>query len=183
MIRMGEVQEQGFYGVKANPKRAKAYYDEGIRILSLLASQGLPSAAAELGHVYIEGLGTKQDTQRATRYFEFARKAGYEHPELWMWEHYGVTMRQVAIPENVKKQIGDENARTCILLVREKLYAYREGNAFHYSNNYSGGVLNLPVWYIASAVKNHNRGNIMSFDTYSIEGRYTDKRFDYKPNK
>lgn len=136
---MGEVQEQGFYDVKANPKRAKAYFDEGIRLLSLLASQGLPSAAAELGHVYIEGLGTKQDIPRATRYFEFARKAGYEHPELWMWEHYGVTMRQVAIPEEVKKTFNqynyynfnddiqdiqeqiDKNA-TCIYLVREKLY-------------------------------------------------------------
>ena len=132
MIRMGEIQEQGFYDVKANPKRAKSYFDEGIRILSLLASQGLPSAAAELGHVYIEGLGTKQDIPRATRYFEFARKAGYEHPELWMWEHYGVSMRQVTIPNDLIEDFSYVpyggyqylvDAKTCLYLVREKVYS------------------------------------------------------------
>ena len=204
MIRMGEVQEQGFYGVNANSKRAKAYYDEGIRILSLLASQGLPSAAAELGHVYIEGLGTKQDIPRATRYFEFARKAGYEHPELWMWEHYGVTMRQVAIPENVKKALDDEvnirlrlrnsnigniqNVRTCILLVREKLYASREGKTFYSSDdNYRGIVLNLPVWYIASSVMNYvnekHSNSSMSFSGYNTSDQYVHANFNYKSDK
>ncbi len=188
MIQMGEVQEQGFYGVKANPKRAKAFYDEGIRILSLLASQGLPSAAAQLGHVYIEGLGTKQDTQRATRYFEFARKAGYEHPELWLWEHYGVTMRQVAIPEKVKEQIGGENARTCILLVREKVYAY-SSNILSYHAHINGAhvevsILNLPVWYIASSEMNYGNKqsniNNMSFSAYDASGEYNHKDFNYK---
>ena len=37
MIRMGEVQEQGIYGVAPNPKKAAFYFNEGIRILTLLA--------------------------------------------------------------------------------------------------------------------------------------------------
>ena len=156
MIRMGEVQEQGFYDVKTNPKRAKAYYDEEIRILSLLASKWLPGAAAELGHVYIEGLGTKQDIPRATRDFEFAKKTGYEHPELWLWEHYGVSLRQVAIPERVKEALIKEsdytdvkkeyrNSQTCTYLVREKLYISG-------SNSFSS--IDLPVWLIVNALYN-----------------------------
>lgn len=103
MIRMGEVQEQGFYGVKANKKRAETYYKEGIRLLSLLASQGMPTAAAQLGHVYIEGLGTKQDTPRAERYYQFAEKAGYNDPEFWFWKTFGVAMRVVTMPEQLVK--------------------------------------------------------------------------------
>ena len=38
MIRMGEVYEQGFYGVKPNLKKANFYYKEGTRILSLLVA-------------------------------------------------------------------------------------------------------------------------------------------------
>ena len=180
MIRMGEVQEQGFYGVNANSKRAKAYYDEGIRILSLLASQGLPSAAAELGHVYIEGLGTKQDTQRATRYFEFARKAGYEHPELWMWEHYGVTMRQVAVPEHLKgymKWYSDE-PRTCILLLREKMYGGRcDGPIYHLS------IVNVTPRYVALRLiysGGKSRLSITGYDVKEEHGNSSDKFFNYK---
>ena len=180
MIRMGEVQEQGFYGVNANSKRAKAYYDEGIRILSLLASQGLPSAAAELGHVYIEGLGTKQDTQRATRYFEFARKAGYEHPELWMWEHYGVTMRQVAVPEHLKgymKWYSDE-PRTCILLLREKMYGGRcDGPIYHLS------IVNVTPRYVALRLIYSGGKSGLSITGYDVKeehGNSSDKFFNYK---
>lgn len=166
--------------------------NEGMRILSLLASQGLPSAAAELGHVYIEGLETKQDIPRATRYFEFARKAGYEHPELWMWEHYGVTMRQVAIPEKVKEAFNNnydiqaeikKNARTCILLVREKVYSYSEGDAFYRATDGRGSVLNLPVWYIASTLKNSHSEAAMRFFAYSIDGTHNAKYFEYKSGK
>ena len=157
MIRMGEVYEQGFYDVKPNPKRADSYYKEGTRILSLLASQGMPSAAAQLGHVYIEGLGTKQDIPRAERYYKFAEKAGYEAPEFWVWKHYGITMRQVTIPED---------ARICIYFVRENLYVdslgyVRNGTYRNYEllrifrnnkyNNYN--VSNMPIFLIATAVK------------------------------
>ena len=100
MIRMDEVQEQGFYDVKPNPKRADSYDKEGTRILSLLASQGLLSAAVALGHVYIEGLDTKQDIPRAERYFKVAEKAGYEAPEFYFWKHFGLTLRQATLPKN-----------------------------------------------------------------------------------
>ena len=183
MIRMGEVHEQGFYGVKANPKRAKAYYDEGIRILSLLASQGLPSAAAELGHVYIEGLGTKQDIPRATRYFEFARKAGYEHPELWLWEHYGISLRQVAITERMKEALIKEteytdakeyyrNSKTCVYLVREKLYISG-------SNRFSS--IDFPVWLIVNALYN-KRESIVIY-AGSGDGSYNRMDYYYKSGK
>lgn len=184
MIRMGETQEQGFHDVKVNPKRAKAYFDEGIRLLSLFAFQGLPSAAAELGHVYIEGLGTKQDIPRATRYFEFARKAGYYHPELWLWEHYGVTMRQVTIPEKVKERIRDENARTCILLVREKFYA---DSIMNNSGRVDEGVLvNLPSLHLARKFMNNKKQNSLDSLTFSLgdSGRYGDDAyFSFKPDK
>ncbi len=135
MIRIGEVQEQGFYDVKPNPKRADSYYKEGTRILSLLASQGLPSAAVALGHVYIEGLGTKQDIPRAERYYKFAEKAGYEAPEYWVWKHYGVTLRQVTITEELKKDysFNKNNAKTCMYLVREKEYAHFADDGKAYS--------------------------------------------------
>ena len=125
MIRMGEVYEQGFYDVKPNPKKAEFYYKEGIRILSLLAAQGLPSAAVALGHVYIEGLGTKQDIPRAERFYKFAEKSGYTDPEYMFWIHFGATLRQVTIPEKLKESITRnwnelDDARTCMYLIREK---------------------------------------------------------------
>ena len=139
MIRMGEVQEQGFYGVKPNKKKADFYYKEGIRILSLLAAQGMPSAAAELGHVYIEGLGTKQDIPRAERYFKFAQKAGYEDPEYLCWIHFGFTLRQVTIPEDMLKYLVQydkneyQNAKTCMYLIREKAYTTYQSYGFSYN--------------------------------------------------
>ena len=142
MIRMGEVLEQGFYGVKPDKKKADMYYKEGIRILSMLASQGMPAAANELGRVYLEGLGVKQDTPRAERYYQFAEKAGYEDPEFWFWKHYGISMRQVRIPEDFIKNWNDLNfknsyyrdlertvpnssqsPRTCMYLIREKFHS------------------------------------------------------------
>ena len=132
MIRMGEVLEQGFYGVTPNPKKAAFYFDEGRRILSLLAAQGMPQAANALGHIYIEGLGTRQDIPKAERYFKFAEeKAQYNDREYWFWKHYGITLRQVTVPENTKKIFNEvynikknlpANYQTCLCLVREGWY-------------------------------------------------------------
>lgn len=174
MIRMGEVQEQGFYDVKPNPKRAEFYFKEGTRILSLLASQGMPSAAVELGHVYIEGLGTKQDIPRAERYFKFAEKAGYEAPEFWVWKHYGITLRQVTIPEELRKQDLDfnkDNAKTCLYLVREKLYA-------RYEHNMVNSLLNIRSNFVVAAIQ----GAV----SHSYLGVHTNKGyepFNYKDAK
>ena len=142
MIRMGEVYEQGFYDVKPNKKRADFYYKEGTRILSLLASQGLPSAAVELGHVYIEGLGTKQDTRRAENYFKFAEKAGYEDNEYWFWKHFGLSMRQVKIPEAMAK--SSEEAWTILYLVREKRYISQIYHDFT-NLNIGGANVSTPI--------------------------------------
>jgi len=146
MIRMGEVLEQGFYGVTPNPKKAAFYFNEGRRILSLLAAQGMPQAALTLGHVYIEGLGTKQDIPRAERYFKFAEeKAQYTDREYWFWKHYGITLRQVTVPENIKKIFKEYNSKnrnyfnlpanyhTCLLLIREGFYVPQFG--YHEFNN------------------------------------------------
>lgn len=162
MIRMGEVQEQGFYGVKKNSKRADFYYKEGIRILSLLASQGLPSAAVSLGHVYIEGLGTKQDIPRAEKFYKFAEKAGYEDPEFRVWQKYGITLRQVTIPEELKKGKSKEKARTCMYLVREKEYAY--SFAYNYSNGHGyNSCINASIQSTCSEMLNMDGG--FSMDT------------------
>ena len=175
MIRMGEVQEQGFYDVKPNPKRAEFYFKEGTRILSLLASQGLPSAAVALGHVYIEGLGTKQDIPRAERYFKFAEKAGYEDPEYWVWKHYGVTLRQVTIPEELKKQnsyFNRDNAKTCPYLVREKEYARYE------NHNSNVSLFNIRSNIVAAALKAEGWCYNLNFQTNKSQ-----KSFDYKDAK
>ena len=102
----------------------------------------LPSAAASLGYVYIEGLGTKQDIPRAERYYKFAEKSGYTDPEYWVWVHYGVTLRQVVPPAKILEEIRQhgndyKDARTCLYFVREKVYLYE---------NY----LNVPVRYAAN---------------------------------
>ncbi len=175
MIRMGEIYEQGFYDVKPNPKRAESYYKEGTRILSLLASQGLPSAAVALGHVYIEGLGTKQDIPRAERYFKFAEKAGYEDPEFWVWKHYGVTMRQVTIPEELKQKdssFNKDNAKTCLYLVREKKYARYEYN--HQVNS----LFNIRSNIVAAAWKAEGRHFNLEFKTNKDNAyfEYTDAK-------
>ena len=175
MIRMGEVYEQGFYDVKPNPKRAEFYYKEGIRILSLLASQGLPLAAAALGHVYIEGLGTKQDIPRAERYFQFAEKAGYEDPEYWVWKHYGVTLRQVTIPEELKKARGfnQNNAKTCLYLVREKLYSYSVLSAYEMFS-----CFNIRSDIFCRLIKEQGRNATIEFYT-----NVRDTEFRYKSAK
>lgn len=175
MIRMGEIYEQGFYDVKPNPKRADSYFKEGTRILSLLASQGLPSAAVALGHVYIEGLGTKQDIPRAERYFKFAEKAGYEDPEFWVWKHYGVTLRQVTIPEELKKRnnsFNRDNAKTCLYLVREKEYARVE----NYGRSIS--LFNIRSNIVAAAWQVEGRHSSLNFVTNKS---YAD--FSYKDAK
>ena len=177
MIRMGEVQEQGFYDVKPNPKRAEFYFKEGIRILSLLASQGMPSAAKALGHVYIEGLGTKQDIPRAERYFKFAEKAGYEDPEFWVWKHYGFTLRQVTIPEELKEQnssFREDNAKTCMYLVREKEYANRvySWDYYHLFNTRSDFV-------IAMLYEQNKEGHYQTRFPTNKDNRY----FEYKDAK
>ena len=144
MIRMGEVYEQGFYDVKPNPKKADFYYKEGTRILSLLAAQGLPFAAVALGHVYIEGLGTKQDIPRAERFYKFAEKSGYIDPEYLVWTRFGFTLRQVTIPEKFReslKQFRDDSiqsAKTCMYLIREKKFTLQIHVRVRYdSNGYS----------------------------------------------
>ena len=154
MIRMGEVQEQGFYGVKPNKKKADFYYKEGTRILTQLAAQGLPVATVALGHVYLEGLGTKQDTRKAERYYEFAKKSGYYDHEYWFWEHFHVALRQVAMPEimiqNLKNcnyngylnetvENSAANPRTCLYAIREKTNVVVE-------NNCGIGCVNIPVF-------------------------------------
>ena len=158
MIRMGEVQEQGFYGEKPDPQRAGMYYKEGIRLLRLLANQGLPGAANALGRVYLEGLGTKQDTPRAERYYKFAKeKGGYEDPEFWFWENYGVAMRQVRMPELFTQHWGNfpwggeyfdstvpgssKNPRTCMYLIREKYHSPMIETAGYYHT----GLVNIPT--------------------------------------
>ena len=175
MIRMGEIYEQGFYDVKPNPKRADSYYKEGTRILSLLASQGLPSAAAALGHVYIEGLGTKQDIPRAERYYKFAEKAGYEDPEFWVWKHFGVTLRQVTIPEKLKQKrdFNKDNAKTCLYLVREKVYAYE----LEFQRYNSLNLLNIRSDIVAAALK--ARGRRASSDFY-VYTNGDSMRYSYK---
>lgn len=177
MIRMGEVQEQGFYGVKKNSKRADFYYKEGIRILSLLASQGLPSAAVSLGHVYIEGLGTKQDIPRAEKFYKFVEKSSYNDPEYWLWIHYGVTLRQVVPPEKILEQLRQWNdykdARTCLYLVREKIYSH--------SWNVRGDLINVPARYFAN-ILNGQKYHLV-FETIYINGDNINtsyKEFDFK---
>ena len=152
--------------------------------MSLLASQGMPSAAVELGHVYIEGLGTKQDIPRAERYFKFAEKAGYEAPEFWLWKHYGVTMRQVVIPENRNSQ----KRETCMYLVREKIYVYEDDHLlYRATNNRHGNLMNVPVWYIAStvmkyAIENNSRLD-MNFCTYDDRGYPRYRVFEHESDK
>ncbi|MBR1486655.1 MAG: sel1 repeat family protein, partial [Synergistaceae bacterium] len=165
MIRMGEIYEQGFYDVKPNPKRADSYYKEGIRILSLLASQGMPSAAAQLGHVYIEGLGTKQDIQRAERYYQFAEKAGYEDSEFWLWKKYGIAVRQVKMPQELVDWFNERgvfhfnsyrikniptNPRTCLYLIRENTLVTSARVCYLDSNNMDSGE-SVPLVNIKSA--------------------------------
>ena len=180
MIRMGEVQEQGFYGVNPNPKRAKAYYDEGIRILSLLASQGLPCAAVELGHVYIEGLGTKQDIPRAERYFKFAEKAGYEAPEFWVWKHFSITLRQATPPEKVAGNLFTRHPRTVLYLIREKSYIDRDD----YNNDprYYSDVSSAIFFEYAKESLANRKSRRTNFSCYGVDYygvRY--EGFEYKP--
>ena len=183
MIRMGEVQEQGFYGVKANPKKAKAYYDEGTRILSLMASQGLPCAAAALGHVYLEGLGTKQDTPRA-------EKTGYYDPEFWVWEHYGVSMRQIAFPENFSQAITYDNnkhPRTGLYLIREKEYVYRGRDLYW---NYFP-VLDVKstqtAWWLMNYIQSNKSSASILFEVIYLDGEMvrtrTGKEISLRPDK
>ena len=176
MIRMGEVQEQGFYGVKPNPKRADFYYKEGIRILSLLASQGLPGAAASLGHVYIEGLGTKQDIPRAERYYKFVEKSGYTASEYFVWVHYGVTLRQVVPPAKILEYLRQrdyKDARTCMYLVREKIYSYG-----WYQNE---TLINIPARYAANVMMEKKRNSFRFYTIYingdNVGGFYKDFEF------
>ena len=138
----------------------------------MLASQGLPSAAVVLGHVYIEGLGTKQDIPRAERYYQFAEKAGYEDKEFWFWKHYGVTLRQVTIPENLKEgfkkhwgnSIG-ENPQTCFYLVREKLHSpYLNYTRTSYNGDYFN-LCNMRVKSFVSHFTVSTNGNVIFYKT------------------
>ena len=111
----------------------------------------MPQAARALGHVYIEGLGTKQDIPRAERYYKFVEeKAGYTDREYWFWVHYGVTLRQMTVPEKNKNffkeslncdynanQALHDNYRTCLSLVRERFYVpvMYNWNNLEYDNN------------------------------------------------
>ena len=77
-------------------------------------------------------LGTRQDIPKAERYFKFAEeKAQYNDREYWFWKHYGITLRQVTVPENTKKLFNEvynikknlpANYQTCLCLVREGWY-------------------------------------------------------------
>lgn len=183
MIRMGEVQEQGFYGVKPDKKKAEMYYEEGTRILSLLASQGLPCAAVELGRVYLEELGTKQDTPRAERYYRFAQKSGYVAPEFWFWENYGIAMRQMRIrQEFIQSDEGKEifqgrnksseflersvpnsskNPQNCIYLIREKKSVLFMDDLTRSGREAIDGLVNVKVanlcWYLFNVIQeNYN---------------------------
>ncbi len=109
MIRMGEIYDQGFYDVKPDKQRAAAYWKEGRRVLAMLADDGLPAAANELGRLYLEGLGSAHDPINAEKYYSFAKSRGYEDGEFYFWENYGVACRQVLMPENLKKAVKDKN--------------------------------------------------------------------------
>ena len=183
MIRMGEVLEQGFYGVNPNPKKAAFYFNEGRRILSLLAAQGMPQAALVLGHVYIEGLGTKQDIPRAERYYKFVEeKAGFTDREYWFWVHYGVTLRQVTVPEVVR----NEEIQTCLYLVREKVRCpqlFIERAAAYDAGENHCNIVNFKPDQFISNFSIDNKGALRYWNPYGDENQnYRLKKY-YEANK
>ena len=145
MIRLAEIYEQGFCDVKADSKRANMYYKEGLRLLGILAFFNYhPLAVANLGRAALEGLGMDCNVQLAEECNKICKEAGYNDPEFWLWENYRVALRRVKMPESVVKLFRErrpgydsdyvsdsiQNPRTCLYLVREKLYSvceYRYG--------------------------------------------------------
>ncbi len=148
MIRLGEIYAQGFYDVQPDTEKANAYYSEGLRLLFMLSNHGHPLSVAALGRASLEGLGMKQDILLAEQCIKISKNNGYDNPEFWFWENYGVALRMVKMPEKVMKPLKEvygrgqyvggvsmrginiENARTCLYLVREKLYAVLLYNGF-----------------------------------------------------
>lgn len=148
-VRLGEIFDQGFYGVKPDKEKAAQYFNWGLWLLTLLADQGSPYAAGHLGRVYLEGLGVKQDTAKAEKYYTFADSKGFDSAEFWFWRTYGVAMRQVAMPEEMVKKFKERtyvretglwpetvesfsrgastDPRTCAYLLREKRHVIATG--------------------------------------------------------
>lgn len=151
MIRLGEIYEQGFYAVPVDKKKADTVYAEGLRLLVMLASHDHPNATVCLGRAALEGLGIECNTQLAEICYKFARASGYDDPEFWLWENYGIAMRRINMPNGLKGNFlkcvkngsipygsGDAeilrysessfvtdaftSPRTCFYLVRDKLY-------------------------------------------------------------
>jgi len=103
MIRLGEIYEQGFYGVQPDAEKANTYYTEGLRLLFMLSHHGHPLSIYNLARAAIEGLGMKQDTQLAEQCFKITRDNGYDDPEFWVWENYGITVKRVCMSSEMKK--------------------------------------------------------------------------------
>lgn len=147
MIRLGEIYEQGFYDIQPDTQKANECYAEGLRLLFMLGNNGSPLAIANLGHAALEGLGMKQNTQLAEECYRITRENGYDDPEFYFWEKYGIAMRRVRIPQSIKQIQGFTmrthnnlysvstgifndvvpdavtNPRTCFYLIRQKLFA------------------------------------------------------------
>ena len=174
MIRLGEIYEQGFYDLKEDKKLSDNYYREGSRLLTLLADEGHSRACAELGRVYLEGLGVKQNTLNAEKYYE---KSGIFDAEYWCWKNYMLSMRQIKAPE---KWINQHQDTKCLIyLVREKKTVYEFSN-----RNTRFDVMNLSARQVANFVVLGPYGN---FDDYRelifwpVEGNTIE--FNYKGKK
>lgn len=115
MIRLAEIFEQGFYDVQVDKKAANKFYAEGLRLLFMLTNHGHPNAAAALGRAALEGLGMEHYAYLAEQCYGIAKNAGYEDPELWLWENFGVALRRVAMPKHLKDALkfpGDDDIAT-----------------------------------------------------------------------
>ena len=111
MIRLGEIYEHGFYGIQPDVEKANAYYSEGLRLLFMLSNHGHPLSINNLARAAIEGLGMKQDIPLAEQCYEITRNNGYDDPEFWLWENYGITVKRVPMSSEMKKFFKFDSAQ------------------------------------------------------------------------
>lgn len=183
MVRLGEIYEQGFYDVKPDNNKASSYYSEGVRLVFMLAYHGHPLSIANAARVTLEGIWVKQDIPYAEQCYRATRIYGYDDPEFWLWENYGIAMRRMSMTNEMKANFSQRikkipwldsgvfnkvvpdastNPRTYIYFVRQKepaIYVRAEIGHGSGRNVIDVGAVNRTVEGLSSQIVNAIKGH------------------------
>ena len=149
----------------------------------MLAYHGHPLSIANAARVTLEGIWVKQDIPYAEQCYRATRIYGYDDPEFWLWENYGIAMRRMSMTNEMKanfskrikkipwldsgvfnKVVPDAstNPRTYIYFVRQKepaIYVRAEIGHGSGRNVIDVGAVNRTVEGLSSQIVNAIKGH------------------------